>query len=164
MYAPTTAPTPRDNSALVETGLDAHDELNTPIERLLGNQLDKPSDFGVRQTTLELIMRLGKALVTGAISAGSVSSNLRRASVGIDSLHGYYLHEVLDLEAGLYSPSRFIDSARSRPFARYAGASVVVEMQRPFHLAFSLLNSARIEDADIHEFSDNPLVIAPLSL
>ena len=41
----------------------------------------------------------------------------------------------------------------------------LVEMQRRFHLAFSLLNRARLEDADIHEeFSDNPLVIAPLSL
>ena len=39
--------------SVVETELDAHIELNTPIERLLNNQLGKPSDFGVRQTTLE---------------------------------------------------------------------------------------------------------------
>jgi ATP-dependent helicase HepA len=36
-----------------ETELDAHIELNTPIERLLNNQLGKPRDFGLRMTTLE---------------------------------------------------------------------------------------------------------------
>ena len=36
-----------------EAELDAHIELNTPVERLLNNQLGKPKDFGLRQTTLE---------------------------------------------------------------------------------------------------------------
>ena len=39
--------------SVVETELDAHIELNTPIERLLNNQLGKPRDFGLRMTTLE---------------------------------------------------------------------------------------------------------------
>ena len=42
-----------DHHSVVETELDAHIELNTPIERLLNNQLGKPRDFGLRMTTLE---------------------------------------------------------------------------------------------------------------
>ena len=33
--------------------LNAHIELNTPVERLLNNQLGKPRDFDIRRTTLE---------------------------------------------------------------------------------------------------------------
>ena len=41
----------------------------------------------------------------------------------------------------------------------------LVEMQRRFHLSFSLFNRARLEEADIEaEFSENPLIIAPISL
>ena len=41
----------------------------------------------------------------------------------------------------------------------------LVEMQRRFHLAFSLFNHARLEEADIEaEFSEAPLIISPISL
>jgi ATP-dependent helicase HepA len=41
----------------------------------------------------------------------------------------------------------------------------LIEMQRRFHMAFSLLNAARLEDADPEaEFSENALVISPISV
>ena len=38
---------------VTEAELDAHIELNTPIERLLNNQLSKAADFDLRRITLE---------------------------------------------------------------------------------------------------------------
>ena len=161
--------------SVVETELDAHIELNTPIERLLNNQLGKPSDFGVRQTTLEHHATgegFGLRGLLGARTAFLSHQIYVAASVGDRFAPRVLLADEVGLgktiEAGLILAQQIHRQRAHRVLILVPDTLAhqwLVEMQRRFHLAFSLLNRARLEDADIHEeFSDNPLVIAPLSL
>ena len=161
--------------SVVEAELDAHIELNTPIERLLNNQLGKPSDFGVRQTTLEHHATgegFGLRGLLGARTAFLSHQIYVAASVGDRFAPRVLLADEVGLgktiEAGLILAQQIHRQRAHRALILVPDTLAhqwLVEMQRRFHLAFSLLNSARLEDADIYEeFSDNPLVIAPLSL
>ena len=161
--------------SIVETELDAHIELNTPIERLLNNQLGKPSDFGVRHTTLEHQATgagFGLRGLLGARTAFLSHQIYVAASVGDRFAPRVLLADEVGLgktiEAGLILAQQIHRQRAHRVLILVPDTLAhqwLVEMQRRFHLAFSLLNRARLEDADIHEeFSDNPLVIAPLSL
>ena len=169
------ADTAGQQRSVVETELDAHIELNTPIERLLNNQLGKPSDFGVRQTTLEHHATgegFGLRGLLGARTAFLSHQIYVAASVGDRFAPRVLLADEVGLgktiEAGLILAQQIHRQRAHRVLILVPDTLAhqwLVEMQRRFHLAFSLLNSARLEDADIHEeFSDNPLVIAPLSL
>jgi len=161
--------------SVVETELDAHIELNTPIERLLNNQLSKPSDFGVRQTTLEHHATGEGFGLTGLLGARTafLSHQIYVAvSVGDRFAPRVLLADEVGLgktiEAGLILAQQIHRQRVHRVMILVPDTLAhqwLVEMQRRFHLAFSLLNGARLEDADIQEeFSDNPLVIAPLSI
>ena len=161
--------------SVVEAELDAHIELNTPIERLLNNQLGKPRDFGLRQTTLE----------HGAAGEGFGLKGLLGARTALLSHQLYVATNVgsrfsprvlladevglgKTIEAGLILTQQLQRQRAQRVLVLVPETLThqwLVEMQRRFHLAFSLLNAARLEDADPEtEFSENALVISPMSL
>ena len=158
-----------------ETELDAHIELNTPIERLLNNQLGKPRDFGLRMTTLEHAAAgegFGLRGLLGARTALLSHQLYVAANVG-----GRFSPRVLladevglgkTIEAGLILTQQLQRQRAQRVLVLVPETLAhqwLIEMQRRFHMAFSLLNAARLEDADPEaEFSENALVISPISV
>jgi ATP-dependent helicase HepA len=158
-----------------ETELDAHIELNTPIERLLNNQLGKPRDFGLRMTTLEHAAAgegFGLKGLLGARTALLSHQLYVAANVG-----GRFSPRVLladevglgkTIEAGLILTQQLQRQRAQRVLVLVPETLAhqwLIEMQRRFHMAFSLLNAARLEDADPEaEFSENALVISPISV
>jgi ATP-dependent helicase HepA len=158
-----------------EAELDAHIELDTPLERLLNNQLGKPKDFGLRQTTLEHAATgdgFGLQGLLGARTALLSHQLYVAATVG-----GRFAPRVLladevglgkTIEAGLILTQQLHRQRAHRILILVPETLThqwLVEMQRRFHLAFSLLNAARLEETDPEvEFADNSLVIAPISL
>ena len=161
--------------SVVETELDAHIELNTPIERLLNNQLGKPRDFGLRMTTLEHAAEgegFGLGGLLGPRTALLSHQLYVAANVGKRFAPRVLLADEVGLgktiEAGLILTQQLHRQRVRRVLVLVPETLAhqwLVEMQRRFHLAFSLLNAERLEDADIEmEFSENALVIAPISL
>jgi ATP-dependent helicase HepA len=161
--------------SVVETELDAHIELNTPIERLLNNQLGKPRDFGLRVTTLEHAAEgegFGLGGLLGPRTALLSHQLYVAANVGKRFAPRVLLADEVGLgktiEAGLILTQQLHRQRVRRVLVLVPETLAhqwLVEMQRRFHLAFSLLNAERLEDADIEmEFSENALVIAPISL
>ena len=158
-----------------EAELDAHIELNTPVERLLNNQLGKPKDFGLRQTTLEHAATgdgFGLQGLLGARTALLSHQLYVAATVGSRFSPRVLLADEVGLgktiEAGLILTQQLHRQRAQRILILVPETLAhqwLVEMQRRFHLAFSLLNAGRLEEADPEaEFADNSLVIAPLSL
>ena len=161
--------------SIVETELDAHIELNTPIERLLNNQLGKPGDFDIRRTTLEHAAvgeSFGMRGLLGARTAFLSHQLFVAASVGQRFAPRVLLADEVGLgktiEAGLILNQQLQRQRAHRVLVIVPDTLAhqwLVEMQRRFHLSFSLFNRARLEEADIEaEFSENPLIIAPISL
>ena len=164
-----------EHLSVVETELDAHIELNTPIERLLNNQLGKPRDFGLRMTTLEHAAEgegFGLGGLLGPRTALLSHQLYVAANVGKRFAPRVLLADEVGLgktiEAGLILTQQLHRQRVRRVLVLVPETLAhqwLVEMQRRFHLAFSLLNTERLEDADIEmEFSENALVIAPISL
>ena len=164
-----------DHHSVVETELDAHIELNTPIERLLNNQLGKPRDFGLRMTTLEHAAAgagFGLGGLLGPRTALLSHQLYVAANIGKRFAPRVLLADEVGLgktiEAGLILTQQLHRQRVRRVLVLVPETLAhqwLVEMQRRFHLAFSLLNAERLEDADIEaEFSENALVIAPVSL
>ena len=166
---------PGEIRSVVETELDAHIELNTPIERLLNNQLGKPRDFGLRVTTLVHAAEgegFGLGGLLGPRTALLSHQLYVAANVGKRFAPRVLLADEVGLgktiEAGLILTQQLHRQRVRRVLVLVPETLAhqwLVEMQRRFHLAFSLLNAERLEDADIEmEFSENALVIAPISL
>ncbi len=161
--------------SIVETELDAHIELNTPVERLLNNQLGKPRDFDIRRTTLEHAAvgeGFGMRGLLGARTAFLSHQLYVAASVGQRFAPRVLLADEVGLgktiEAGLILTQQLQRQRANKIFIIVPDTLAhqwLVEMQRRFHLSFSLFNQHRLENADIEaEFSENPLIIAPTSL
>jgi ATP-dependent helicase HepA len=164
-----------DHHSVVETELDGHIELNTPIERLLNNQLGKPRDFDLRATTLEHAAAgegFGLGGLLGPRTALLSHQLYVAANVGKRFAPRVLLADEVGLgktiEAGLILTQQLHRQRVRRVLVLVPETLAhqwLVEMQRRFHLAFSLLNAERLEDADIEaEFSENALVIAPVNL
>ena len=164
-----------DHHSVVEAELDAHIELNTPIERLLNNQLGKPRDFGLRMTTLEHAAAgagFGLGGLLGPRTALLSHQLYVAANIGKRFAPRVLLADEVGLgktiEAGLILTQQLHRQRVRRVLVLVPETLAhqwLVEMQRRFHLAFSLLNAERLEDADVEaEFSENALVIAPISL
>ena len=164
-----------ERHSVVETELDAHIELNTPIERLLNNQLGKPRDFGLRLTTLEHAARgegFGLGGLLGARTALLSHQLYVAANVGKRFAPRVLLADEVGLgktiEAGLILTQQLHRQRVRRVLVLVPETLThqwLIEMQRRFHLAFSLLNAERLEDTDLEtEFSENALVISPVSL
>jgi ATP-dependent helicase HepA len=164
-----------EHHLVVETELDAHIELNTPIERLLNNQLGKPRDFGLRLTTLEHAAA-GEGFGLGGL-LGPRTALLSHQLYVATNVGKRYAPRVLladevglgkTIEAGLILTQQLHRQRVRRVLVLVPETLAhqwLVEMQRRFHLAFSLLNAERLEEADIEaEFSENALVISPVSL
>ena len=161
--------------SIVETELDAHIELNTPVERLLNNQLGKPRDFDIRRTTLEHVAAgegFGMRGLLGARTAFLSHQLYVASSVGQRFAPRVLLADEVGLgktiEAGLILTQQ-LQRQRANKILIIVPDTLahqwLVEMQRRFHLSFSLFNRQRLEEADIEtEFSENPLIIAPISL
>jgi len=161
--------------SIVETELDAHIELNTPVERLLNNQLGKPRDFDIRRTTLEHVAAgegFGMRGLLGARTAFLSHQLYIAASVGQRFAPRVLLADEVGLgktiEAGLILTQQ-LQRQRANKILIIVPDTLahqwLVEMQRRFHLSFSLFTRHRLEEADIEaEFSENPLIIAPISL
>ncbi len=158
-----------------EAELDAHVELNTPVERLLNNQLGKTGDFDLRRITLEHSAAGEGFGLQGLLGPRTslLSHQLYVASsIGKQSAPRVLLADEVGLgktiEAGLILSQQLLRQRVSRVLVLTPESLThqwLVEMQRRFHLSFSLLNEARLEDGDQEEeFSDNPLVISPLTL
>ena len=158
-----------------ETELDAHIELNTPTERLLNNQLGKPRDFGLRMTTLEHAAAgegFGLRGLLGARTALLSHQLYVAANVGSRFSPRVLLADEVGLgktiEAGLILTQQLQRQRAQRVLVLVPETLAhqwLIEMQRRFHMAFSLLNAGRLEDVDAEaEFSDNALVISPISL
>ena len=160
---------------VVETELDAHIELSTPIERLLNNQLGKPRDFGLRHTTLEHTASgegFGLRGLLGPRTALLSHQLYVATSVGSRFAPRVLLADEVGLgktiEAGLILNQQLHRQRAHKVLVLVPETLThqwLVEMQRRFHLAFSLLNAGRLEDGDAEtEFAENPLIIAPVSL
>lgn len=160
---------------VVETELDAHLELSTPIERLLNNQLGKPRDFGLRHTTLKHTASgegFGLRGLLGPRTALLSHQLYVAATVGSRFAPRVLLADEVGLgktiEAGLILNQQLHRQRAHKVLVLVPETLThqwLVEMQRRFHLAFSLLNAERLEDGDAEtEFAENPLIIAPVSL
>ena len=158
-----------------ETELDAHIELNTPTERLLNNQLSKTSDFDLRRTTLEHSATgegFGLQGLLGPRTSLLSHQLYVAASIGKRSAPRVLLADEVGLgktiEAGLILSQQLLRQRVSRVLVLTPESLThqwLVEMQRRFHLSFSLLNESRLEDTDAEEeFAHSPLVISPTSL
>jgi len=158
-----------------ETELDAHIELNTPAERLLNNQLSKTSDFDLRRTTLEHSAAgegFGLQGLLGPRTSLLSHQLYVAASIGKQSAPRVLLADEVGLgktiEAGLILSQQLLRQRASRVLVLTPESLThqwLVEMQRRFHLSFSLLNESRLEDIDAEEeFADSPLVISPITL
>lgn len=160
---------------VIETELDAHLELSTPIERLLNNQLGKPRDFGLRHTTLKHTASgegFGLRGLLGPRTALLSHQLYVAATVGSRFAPRVLLADEVGLgktiEAGLILNQQLHRQRAHKVLVLVPETLThqwLVEMQRRFHLAFSLLNAERLEDGDAEtEFAENPLIIAPVSL
>jgi len=160
---------------VTEAELDAHIELNTPIERLLNNQLSKAADFDLRRITLEHSATgegFGLQGLLGPRTSLLSHQLFVAASIGKQSAPRVLLADEVGLgktiEAGLILSQQLLRQRVSRVLVLTPESLThqwLVEMQRRFHLAFSLLNENRLEDANWEEeFADNPLVISPITL
>ena len=158
-----------------EAELDAHIELNTPVERLLNSQLGKPADFGLRQTTLEHNASADGFGLRGLLGARTtlLSHQLYvAATVGARFAPRVLLADEVGLgktiEAGLIISQQLLRQRAQRVLILTPETLThqwLIEMQRRFHLSFSLLNAARLEDTDPdEEFSESPLVLSPINL
>jgi len=158
-----------------EAELDAHIELNTPIERLLNNQLSKTADFDLRRVTLEHSAAgegFGLQGLLGPRTSLLSHQLFVAASIGKQSAPRVLLADEVGLgktiEAGLILSQQLLRQRVSRVLVLTPESLThqwLVEMQRRFHLAFSLLNEHRLEDANWgEEYTDNPLVISPITL
>ena len=158
-----------------EAELDAHIELNTPVERLLNSQLGKPADFGLRQTTLEHSASADGFGLRGLLGARTtlLSHQLYvAATVGARFAPRVLLADEVGLgktiEAGLIVSQQLLRQRAQRVLILTPETLThqwLIEMQRRFHLSFSLLNAARLEDTDpSEEFSESPLVLSPINL
>lgn len=158
-----------------ETELDAHIELNTPAERLLNNQLSKTSDFDLRQITLAhraASEGFGLGGLLGPRTALLSHQLYVAANVGSRSAPRVLLADEVGLgktiEAGLILSQQILRQRVERALILTPETLThqwLIEMQRRFHMAFSLLNRTRLEDADpAEEFADHALVIAPVDL
>jgi len=158
-----------------EAELDAHIELNTPIERLLNNQLSKTADFDLRRITLEYSAAgegFGLQGLLGPRTSLLSHQLYVAASIGKQSAPRVLLADEVGLgktiEAGLILSQQLLRQRVSRVLVLTPESLThqwLVEMQRRFHLAFSLLNEHRLEDANWEEeYTDSPLVISPITL
>lgn len=158
-----------------EAELDAHIELNTPVERLLNSQLGKPADFGLRQTTLDHNASADGFGLRGLLGARTtlLSHQLYvAATVGARFAPRVLLADEVGLgktiEAGLIVSQQLLRQRAQRVLILTPETLThqwLIEMQRRFHLSFSLLNAARLEDTDpSEEFSESPLVLSPINL
>ena len=158
-----------------EAELDAHIELNTPIERLLNNQLSKTADFDLRRITLEHSAAgegFGLQGLLGPRTSLLSHQLYVAASIGKQSAPRVLLADEVGLgktiEAGLILSQQLLRQRVSRVLVLTPESLThqwLVEMQRRFHLAFSLLNEHRLEDANWEEeYTDSPLVISPITL
>jgi ATP-dependent helicase HepA len=158
-----------------EAELDAHIELNTPVERLLNSQLGKPADFGLRHTTLDHNASADGFGLRGLLGARTtlLSHQLYvAATVGSRFAPRVLLADEVGLgktiEAGLIVCQQLLRQRAQRVLILTPETLThqwLVEMQRRFHLSFSLLNAARLEDTDpSEEFSESPLVLSPINL
>ncbi len=160
---------------VLEAELDAHIELNTPAERLLNNQLTKAGDFDLRRVTLEHSAAgegFGLQGLLGPRTSLLSHQLYVAASIGKQAAPRVLLADEVGLgktiEAGLILSQQLHRQRVSRVLILTPESLThqwLVEMQRRFHLSFSLLNAHRLEDTDAEEeFSDSPLVISPISL
>lgn len=158
-----------------EAELDAHIELNTPVERLLNNQLSKTGDFDLRRITLEHSAAgegFGLQGLLGPRTSLLSHQLYVAASIGKRSAPRVLLADEVGLgktiEAGLILSQQLLRQRVSRVLVLTPESLThqwLVEMQRRFHLSFALLNEGRLEGADAEEeFSDSPLVISPTTL
>ena len=164
-----------DVFCVTEAELDAHIELNTPIERLINNQLGKLADFDLRRITLEHSAADRRFDLRGLLGARTalLSHQLYVAtSVGKRFAPRVLLADEVGLgktiEAGLILNQQLLLGRANRVLILTPESLAhqwLIEMQRRFHLSFSLLNKQRLEDADPEEeFAENNLIISPLTL
>ena len=113
----------------------------------------------MRHTTLEH-QATGHVLTERLLAARTAFSRIKftsRQASGTASLPGALADEVglgKTIEAGLILAQQIHRQRAHRVLILVPDTLAhqwLVEMQRRFHLAFSLLNRARLEDADIHE-------------
>ena len=163
-----------DHHSVVETELDAHIELNTPIERLLNNQLGKPRDFGLRMTTLEHAAAgagFGLGGLLGPRTALLSHQLYVAANIGKRFAPRVLLADEVGLgktiEAGLILTQQLHRQRVRRVLVLVPETLAhqwLVEMQRRFHLAFSLLKPTTGRRRCRSRVFRECVVIAPISL
>ena len=158
-----------------ETELDSAVDLTTPFEQLINNQLGKPRDFPLRFITLEHLANaegFGLGGLLGPRTSFLSHQLYVAASVGSRFAPRVLLADEVGLgktiEAGLILNQQILRQLVHRALILTPDSLThqwLIEMLRRFHLSFSLLDQARLEDTDAeNEFALNPLVICPLSL
>ena len=134
---------------VLEAELDAHIELNTPAERLLNNQLSKAGDFDLRRVTLEHSAAgegFGLQGLLGPRTSLLSHQLYVAASIGKQAAPRVLLADEVGLgktiEAGLILSQQLHRQRVSRVLILTPESLThqwLVEMQRRFHLSFSLL-------------------------
>lgn len=158
-----------------ETELDSTVDLTTPFEQLINNQLGKPRDFPLRFTTLTHLASaegFGLGGLLGPRTSFLSHQLYVAASVGSRFAPRVLLADEVGLgktiEAGLILNQQILRQRVHRALILTPDSLTyqwLIEMLRRFHLSFSLLDQARLEDTDAEtEFALNPLVICPLSV
>lgn len=149
--------------------------LNTPADRLLNNQLDKPADFNLRFATLEQRASSMKNQHSGLLGARTslLSHQLYVAStVGKRFAPRVLLADEVGLgktiEAGLILSQQLKRGRVERVLIAVPDPLLhqwLVEMLRRFNLRFTVINEARWEASTEQEaFAEAPLAIVPWSL
>ncbi len=175
-----------DSCSLGEVELDCFVNFNKPLERLFAGQIDKLSDYRLRQQTLVQQQKLASAHITGLIGprVQLLPHQLYIASeVGQRFAPRVLLADEVGLgktiEAGLIIHQQLLRGLSQRVLIAVPDSLVhqwLVEMLRRFNLAFTLLDEERCdaienpesldeEELVLEEFSsDNPFDSAQLVL
>ena len=164
-----------DRQTIHEQFIAPEVRLNTPSDRLLNNQLDKPVDFNLRFATLEQRASSLTHMHSGLLGARTslLSHQLYVAStVGQRFAPRVLLADEVGLgktiEAGLILSQQLQRGRVERVLIAVPDPLLhqwLVEMLRRFNLRFAVINEARWEASTEQEaFAEAPLVIVPWSL
>ena len=164
-----------DRQTIHEQFIAPEVRLNTPSDRLLNNQLDKPADFNLRFATLEQRASSLTHRHSGLLGARTslLSHQLYVAStVGQRFAPRVLLADEVGLgktiEAGLILSQQLQRGRVERVLIAVPDPLLhqwLVEMLRRFNLRFAVINEARWEaSAEQEAFAEAPLAIVPWSL
>jgi len=164
-----------ENGLVSELDIDPYIRLSSPKDRLLNNQLDKPTDFPLRYATLRHRARNISSRIAGLLGARTslLSHQIYIASeVGKRFSPRVLLADEVGLgktiEAGLILSQQLATGRANRVLVIVPDSLVhqwLVEMLRRFNLAFSLFNEGRLsEDGEELAFDSEQLILTPFSL